>query len=68
MKKIKIFLMMIALMAVSLTTLTVTHAKEKPCATYTITCDGASIHGTVCGHTAGEVVEKVVAIIHILCY
>jgi len=70
MKKIKIFLMMIALMAVSLTTLTVAHAKEKEeivCVPYSIECDKGTINGIVCGTSTQEIVEKVWAMAVILC-
>jgi len=68
MKKIKIFLVMIAVMAVSLTTLYVVHAKEKlPCIAYSIECDKASISGIVCAATTQEAIQKVWDAAAILC-
>ncbi|MDR0294735.1 MAG: hypothetical protein LBH91_00875 [Prevotellaceae bacterium] len=66
MKKIKIFLMT-AVMALSLTCLTVAYATEKPCVPYSIICDGGSFHGTVCGDTVAEMIGKVWDIAEILC-
>jgi len=75
MKKIKIFLVMIAIMAVSLTYLTAQVPVEKKeakeaevvCVPYSIVCDGGSFYGTVCGTSTEEIIDKVWRISIILC-